>query len=288
MEGQAFPTTVVTFPPPALKTSKSLNLTMETVSSTGRISNQQQNTTKRRRLVYNHSQSTTPSRNCSNNSLTKLEMNHQQQRTQDDHASETLVQLLEVQDWDGALDRVRTHPEEAAAPRDPSPLALACRYGAPLPCVEALLHAAPHKVRHSLDARGTPIHEAIVCETVGAETIAALLQVDEQLGTSTTPRAALMQDVDGYTTLHLLIRRRFQSHILYEQDPTRSAMMQILEMLVQSCPEAVVIPGKFHFQNTLNVWLPRSKFPVFLSHTFPTSNRSRRIRRTSYCLCFEG
>ena len=241
MEGGAF-AALGSIPSPALKTSNFI--IMEAVTSTSR-NQQQQNTAKRRRLVYQHQQSTTPSRNCSNNSLNTLETMNQQPSKYDDF-NETLVQLLEVQDWDGALDRVRTHPEEAAAPQDPSPLALACRYGAPLACVEALLHAAPQKVRHSLDARGTPIHEAIVCETVGAETIAALLQVDEQLGTSsTTPRAALMQDVDGYTTLHLLIRRRFQSHILYEQDPTRSAMMQILEMLVQSCPEAVVIPGKF-------------------------------------------
>jgi len=176
---------------------------------------------------------------------------------------ETLVQILQVQDWERAVKHVQAHPEEAAAPRDPSPLALACRYGAPLPCVQALLKAAPEKVRHMLDARGTPIHEAIVCETVGPETIAALLQVDESLGTSSTTRATLLQDVDGYTVLHLLIRRRFQSHIMYEQDEdeddatrnnnnnnnnSTNAMMQILEMLVRSCPEAVVIPDRGEYE----------------------------------------
>jgi hypothetical protein len=54
--------------------------------------------------------------------------------------------------------------------------------------------------------------------------------------------------VDGFTPLHLLIRRRFSSHILYQQDPTRSEMMQILEMLVRSTPQAVVIPDRGEYE----------------------------------------
>jgi ankyrin repeat protein len=172
---------------------------------------------------------------------------------------ETLTQILQVQDWDRAITHVKVHHSQAdtsSESSDPSPLALACRYGAPLACIQALLEAAPSKVRHMLDARGTPIHEAIVCESVGAETIAALLKVDEQLGNDQL-RATLMQDVDGVTPLHLLIRRRFQSHILYNEqseenaatgERSSSAMMEILEMLVRSCPQAVVIPDRGEYE----------------------------------------
>lgn len=150
-----------------------------------------------------------------------------------------LTQLLQESRWDEAIDRVALHPREAATLTDPSPLALACRSGAPYECVRLILESAPERLRHVLDSRGTPLHEAVVCETAGVNVIDALLKADEALGNETT-RAALLQDVDGFTPLHLLIRRRFQSHILSPNEDM--SLMVILEMLVKSCPEAVVIP----------------------------------------------
>ena len=218
--------------------------------------------TKRRRIDYNSVAAMDPSVSSSSSSssttATAVVSVPEQSTTatttiNNNNNEETLTQILQVQDWDRALARVQANPTEAATATDPSALALACRYGAPLPCVQALLAAAPHKVRRMLDARGTPIHEAIVCESVGPATIAALLQADEQLGNS-QPRATLMQDVDGYTALHLLIRRRFQSHILYNEqtstdERSRSGtLMQILEMLVRSCPESVIIPDRGEYE----------------------------------------
>lgn len=204
-----------------------------------------------------------------------------------------LLRLVEERRWDEAAARVRSHPEEAAgasaaAPPTsaaalvgpakkadpPSPLAVACRSaGAPCHLIAALLDAAPHKVRVVLDSRGTPLHEAIVNEGIGVDVIDALLKADEALVPSQQPpaeeaaetssaapptttsatRATLLQDIDGFTPLHLLIRRRFQSHILAaaaddRDDSSASGLMQILERLVSSCPEAVVIPDRGEYE----------------------------------------
>lgn len=150
-----------------------------------------------------------------------------------------LSALINLEHWAEAVERVRNHPEEAALSKEPSPLALTCRLGAPCSCVKAVLQACPGRLRHLLDSRGTPLHEAVVCDDVGPEVIELLLKADEELG-SDTPRATIMQDVDGYTPLHLLIRRRFQSHILVSDEG--SHLMELLEMLVKSCAETVVVP----------------------------------------------
>lgn len=137
------------------------------------------------------------------------------------------------------MDRVQSHPQEVSSAPNPSPLALACRLGAPFECVRTILEAAPERLRHVLDSRGTPLHESIVSPSVGANVIEVLLRADEALGDATT-RATLLQDVDGFTPLHLLFRRRFQSHLLLPEDDT--SLIDILDNLVSSCPEAVVIP----------------------------------------------
>jgi len=158
-----------------------------------------------------------------------------------------LSQLLKERKWEEAIDRSSRYPEEASTSKDPSPLALACRMGAPYECVLAILDAAPNRLRQLLDSRGTPLHEAIVCEDTKACVIEALLKADEALG-SDTARATLLQDVDGFTPLHLLIRRRFQSHIMTTGVDTSTCLMQILEMLVSSCPEAVLIPDRGEYE----------------------------------------
>ena len=159
--------------------------------------------------------------------------------------STTLIQLLTQGLWDAAIQHMSRHPLDPSSFPDPSPLALACRSGATVECVRMILEAAPDRLRHLLDSRGTPLHEAVVCENIGLDVIDLLLKTDELLGNETT-RATLLQDVDGFTPLHLLIRRRFQSHIQkFNKD---NSLMEILEMLVSSCPEAVVIPDRGEYE----------------------------------------
>ena len=165
----------------------------------------------------------------------------------------SLTDLLRRQEWEAATRECRAHPERVMQAPDPSPLAIACRTGAPYATVQAILEAGPRKLRHVLDSRGTPLHEAIVCEQWGGgddadrcRVIEALLQADEAMGKDDTNRATLLQDVDGFTPLHLLIRRRFQEHIMRTDDNT--TLMEILEMLVRSCPESVVIPDRGEYE----------------------------------------
>ena len=158
---------------------------------------------------------------------------------------EPIYDLCQKQQWREVTDRVLAQPDQALvkSPQGSTPLAFACRSGAPASCVKVLLDAAPETVRVLLPSRGTPLHEAIVCELVGVVVIQLLLQVDEKLEGST--RAALMQDVDGHTPLHLLIRRRSPSHILMVNN---SHWMPLFEMLVKSCPEASGIPDSGEYE----------------------------------------
>jgi hypothetical protein len=157
-----------------------------------------------------------------------------------------LYDLIERKEWEKVAERARRCPREVSScAKEPSHLALCCRYGAPLPCVREVLDAAPTKLRHLLDARGTPLHEAIVCEATTPEVIELLLRTDEDLG-SDSPRAAVLQDVDGYTPLHLVIRRRFHPHVMAAQEGI--PYLQLLELLVRSCAEATVISDRGEYE----------------------------------------
>lgn len=158
---------------------------------------------------------------------------------------EKISKLLSTRRWEEVIKRVLTCPQEIINAPNPSPLAIACRTGAPFECIQTLLEADPRRVRYLLDSRGTPLHEAIVCEGTGPIVIKALLKADEALGNDSI-RATLQQDVDGFVPLHLLIRRRFQSHILSLDEDM--SLMEILEMLVCSCPEAVTIPDRGEYE----------------------------------------
>ena len=113
-----------------------------------------------------------------------------------DVSSLSLRELLCNRQWDMAVERLKSHTKEASSHEDPSALALSCRHGAPLECIEAILQSCPEKVRHLVGSRGTPLHEAVVCEEVGPAVIDLLLRADTQLGSSSR-RATMMQDVDG-------------------------------------------------------------------------------------------
>jgi hypothetical protein len=188
--------------------------------------------------------------------------------------SPALNDLLLQKRWVDAMDRLTQRSDEAAdSAMRPSALAVACRQGAPADLVKRLLLAAPHRLRELLDSRGTPLHEAISCESTSMETMRALLRTDELLDEHylaeaksareyaiaeniiPSTRATLMQDVDGFTPLHLLIRRRFQWHVLTEENDTNNdgdrinnLMMPMLEALVQSCPESVVVPDRGEYE----------------------------------------
>lgn len=99
--------------------------------------------------------------------------------------AQPLPSLCLLKQWTEATQRAMTHPEEAdwTVPSNSStPLALACRKGAPLACIKSILEASPAQVRRSVPSYGTPIHEAIVCDQVGSDTIELLIQADEALG----------------------------------------------------------------------------------------------------------
>jgi len=212
--------------------------------------------------------------------------------------------LLQERKWNEATALIAAKPSEAATEQNPSPLALACRLGAPFECVRAILEACPAKLRHVIDARGTPIHEAIVCENVGASVIEVLLRMDETIDTTatTTPgtnksnnrneggainynanRATLSQDVDGFTPLHLLIRRRFQAHILNDESAN---LMQILEMLVQSCPEAVLIPDRGEYEEPPIVYALKANIyaPALVSDDDTIARVERQIYEMAACM----
>lgn len=197
-----------------------------------------------------------------------------------DRSYTTVASLVKERLWEEAAARVKLFPEEASPNKDPSPLALACRLGAPVSCVKAVLTACPQRLRHVVDSRGTPLHEAIVCENVGADVIAVLLEADEALGESTT-RATLLQDVDGFTPLHVLIRRRFQSHIL-----TDDGLIQMLELLVKSCPSAVVVPDRGEYEEPPIVYALKANqyAPLLGSEDETTARVERRIYEMVACM----
>ena len=205
---------------------------------------------------------------------------------------QSVTELLKSKSWAKAEERVRAFPEEAsplpsqcsAAPTKPSPLALACRLGAPLSCVKAILEACPQCLRRATDARGTPLHEAIVCENVGPDVIKFLIEADEALCETDPPtvtRAALLQDVDGFTPLHLLIRRRFQSNIL-----TDHGLIQMLEKLVKSCPKVVVVPDRGEYEEPPIVYALKANLyaPMLGSEDETTARVERRIYEMVACM----
>lgn len=186
------------------------------------------------------------------------------------------------------------------------PLSLACRYGAPLSCIQAILNANPKMVRIGDGmARGSPLHEAIVNPDCSLSVISMLIQSDEQeeqkekfghcgllqqasseievspsassssaAATRTTTtgiggtapsirkdrRAVLVQDADGQTPLHLLIRRCFQFYTQDDEDETNSTsslfkkqkknIIDVVRQLVKSCPESCAIPNKQDYEET--------------------------------------
>lgn len=162
---------------------------------------------------------------------------------------DNLYFYLYAKRWDEAIEVCRRFPETLQSSREPSPLALACRFGASPHCISVLARSRPELVRRSTGARGTPLHEAIACETTEFETIQLLIEIDESIESNeVNKRATLTQDLDGQTPLHLLTKRRIPSHVMDED--RQAFFLNVLEILVQSCPEAVVIPDLGEYEET--------------------------------------
>jgi len=196
----------------------------------------------------------------------------------------TLLQLCANQEWQAAMERSVSHPEEALEQQrnGTTPLALACREGAPAECVKTLLEASPEPVRNLIQSRGTPLHEAIVCErnvvSVQSNIVELLLQADEKLpGTS----ACLLQDVDGHTPLHSLIRRRFQLHLESED----GGWFHMLQLLVKRAPEAVGIPDRSEYEEPpLVMALKANTYVGHEGNGIMFQRIERRIRETVACM----
>jgi ankyrin repeat protein len=262
------------------------NIIMDSSTSTIQTMNSNHPSNKRRRIEKVVQVTGTDTMNVN----TIASSSSQQQQSEDE--IEDLYTLIESKEWAKAAVRAKQNPKEVSeydTKREPSMLALCCRLGAPYYCIKEIVDASPTKLRHLVDARGTPLHEAIVCDDIGPKVIDYLLQVDEKLSlvrevaTTTNDsnsddsaqqqlRATIMQDVDGYTPLHLLIRRRFQSYVLTEHEQSNNnnnsengenenenendekiitisgQFIEILELLVKSCPEATIIPDRGEYE----------------------------------------
>ncbi len=202
----------------------------------------------------------------------------QQQQVQE---TPDLYSLIQSKNWKSALPKVQENPLLVSnCTREPSMLALSCRLGAPYECVKEILTACPNKLRHLVDSRGTPLHEAIVCDEIGPQIIALLLKVDEELG-GDARRAAMIQDVDGYTPLHLLIRRRFQSHVLADTNSNETShFIEILELLVRSCAEAIIIPDRGEYEEPPIVMAIKAN--VYAPMLQPEETNTARMERHIY------
>lgn len=163
------------------------------------------------------------------------------------HHDSTLLEMCKSSrpDWSAIAARAISHPQEAEEQQGSStPLAVACRKGAPAECIKHILQAAPSLVRRLFQSRGTPLHEAVVCGGImTSDVLELLLQADEQLDGKS---ACLMQDVDGCTPLHLLIKRRFPWHVHNEADD--ECWFHMLQLLVARAPEAVEIPDRGEYE----------------------------------------
>lgn len=196
---------------------------------------------------------------------------------------EELYSLVHSRNWARAVAKVKENPLlVSCCTREPSMLALSCRWGAPYECVKEILDAAPSRLRHLVDSRGTPLHEAIVCDEIGPKVIGYLLEVDETLGTDPNSlRATMIQDVDGYTPLHLLIRRRFQSHVLADTNENETShFIEILELLVRSCSEAIIIPDRGEYEEPPIVMAIKAN--VYAPMLQPEETTTTRIERHIY------
>lgn len=191
----------------------------------------------------------------------------------------TLAEWCAQEHWKEAIERSISHPEEALEHQgNDSPLALACRLGAPAECIQALLEASSQPVRRLIQSRGTPLHEAIVCEHNNVESsrvIQLLLEADEKLEGKS---ACLLQDVDGNTPLHLLIRRKF--HLNIENDDN-GTWFQMLQLLVKRAPEAVGIPDRGEYNETPLIMALKANTYV---GNYPEGIIERRIREAVACM----
>lgn len=222
--------------------------------------------------------------------------------TQEEGSS--LSYLVLSKSWQAAALRAKSHPQEAqtgcatSLARKPvpldshnskyshnssqtnsnmlsSPLAIACRYGAPLETIQAILDANPFMIRRCIPNRGTPLHEAIMTfhgtpqqhsstrlerkDYEYEQVISLLLQADEHIyqqelqnGSSTlTKRATLFQDVDGNTPLHLLVRHAFYNYVAnISGRQINPSIMSVFHQLISSSPQASSMPDLSEFEET--------------------------------------
>jgi len=189
-----------------------------------------------------------------------------------------------------------------------SPLAIACRYGAPPDTIEAILNASKAMVRRCIPNRGTPLHEAItMCDFSSSnlkhemeyvKVIQLLLKADEELETSDThlvKRATLIQDVDGNVPLHLLVRQAFKNYLGGKDSVVgKHPLLTIIRSLIESSPEAIAIPDCTEYEETPLIFVLKSS--VYTNELrqerqdtnttqFSGSNHNADLERRIFALC---
>ena len=176
---------------------------------------------------------------------------------EEDGDSGSIPWLCWNHDWKGVCKRLESHPEEAQwtvslslrkvekkvgfslTTKNSSPLALACRYDAPLQVIQGLMEAAPERLSEMTPNRGTPIHDAAyVCTKL--DVWSYLLSFDKKI--------CAMQDVDGHVPLHILVKRTLSSTTTTTE--TMELRMQMLQVLVQTYPPAVSMSNHDEYRET--------------------------------------
>ena len=181
---------------------------------------------------------------------------------EEDGDSGSIPWLCWNHDWKGVCKRLESHPEEAQwtvslslrkvekivgsslSTKNSSPLALACRYDAPLQVIQGLMEAAPERLSEMTPNRGTPIHDAAyVCTKL--DVWSYLLSFS-----SKDNNICAMQDVDGHVPLHILVKRTLSSTTTPTTTETMELRLQMLQVLVQTYPPAVSMSNHDEYRET--------------------------------------
>eukprot|EP00592_Proboscia_alata_P006377 CAMPEP_0194352996 /NCGR_PEP_ID=MMETSP0174-20130528/1369_1 /TAXON_ID=216777 /ORGANISM="Proboscia alata, Strain PI-D3" /LENGTH=548 /DNA_ID=CAMNT_0039121341 /DNA_START=29 /DNA_END=1675 /DNA_ORIENTATION=+ len=148
-----------------------------------------------------------------------------------------LVAFVETYDWENAIQRLATHPQEAKTrgPRGRTALHIACDHDAPSFLVRRILSAFPDAARLVGTSNMTPLHITCSSQHASMDVVQVLLE-GSPTGTETS-----MRDVDGDTPLHAACRC--------------GAPIQVLCVLLEKEPNVVLVRDYEGLSPLLRLWV---------------------------------
>jgi len=148
-----------------------------------------------------------------------------------------LVAFVETYDWQNAIQRLATHPQEAKTrgPRGRTALHIACDHDAPSFLVRRILSAFPDAARLVGTSDMTPLHITCSSQHASMDVVQVLLE-GSPTGTETS-----MRDVDGDTPLHAACRC--------------GAPIQVLCVLLEKEPSVVLVRDYEGLSPLLRLWV---------------------------------